>query len=422
MRYLNLMGALAATLAASSAFALGPTTTTSVQTVVSGSSAFKTNFAAEFANICQAGTLDTYSAAGSPAPNMSAYSCTLTTDTTIIPAAQAALRGLNAILYYRAEGGSAYGVAPIAKGQQIFRLVVDANCTGTSPTWTCPVTGWNFAAETGAGNIVKDTTELGVSDVEPSKFVGDNWPGGFFGAAPTAAQLANITSIKPVTGQVFAIYVNSSVSATPISLSKAAVAAILEGSATDWSAVPKLDGSGFVSATSSPITVCNRDKGSGTRAGVGFFFTGYGCTPSGVALVVSSLAINASGGSETTCIAGGAGRIGYLGFSGATDPAGMVHVNIDGIAPNLHDAAAGGYGYWFEATFNNGTALTGNDALLATLLAARIRSAATVPATNVNALVLSDFNTPVEPVSTAVNPVAVTTHSGNSCNTPISVF
>jgi len=333
-----------------------------------------------------------------------------------------ALRGLNAILYYRAEGGSAYGVAPIAKGQQIYRLVVDANCTGATPTWTCPVTGWNFAAETGTGNIIKDTTELGVSDVEPAKFTGDNWPGGFFGAAPTAAQLANITSIKPVTGQVFAIYVNTSVSSTPINLSKASVAAILEGSATDWSAVPKLDGTGFVSAVAAPITVCNRDKGSGTRAGVGFFFTGYGCTGSGAPLVVSSLAINASGSTETTCIAGGAGRIGYLGYAGPTDPAGMVHVNIDGIAPSLQGAAAGGYGYWYEATFNNGTALTGNDALLATLLANRIRSAATVPATNVNALVLSDFNTPVEPVSTSFNPIAVTTHSGNSCNTPITVF
>ena len=100
----------------------------------------------------------------------------------------------------------------------------------------------------------------------------------------------------------------------------------------------------------------------------------------------------------------------------------MVNVNIDGIAPSLHDAAAGNYAYWYEGSFNNGTALTGNESLLAAVLQARIRSATTVPAANVNALVLSDFNTPVLPVSNAFNPIAVTTHSASSCNTPITVF
>jgi ABC-type phosphate transport system substrate-binding protein len=265
--------------------------------------------------------------------------------------------------------------------------------------------------------------ELGVSDVEPAKFVGDNWPGGFFGSAPTAAQLNNITSIVPVVGQVFAIYTSANVGASPLNLSRAGIAAILQGSATNWNQVPLADGSGFVNSNL-PIKICNRDKGSGTRAGAGFFFNDYGCSASGAPLATTgALAINASTGTELTCISGAPateGRIGYAVVQNAV-PAGTSIANINGVAPSVTNAANGTYPYWYEATFNHGTNLTGNDLTLSNVLAARVQNTAVLPSPNPNLLPLADYNTPTLAIS-ATAPVAITTHSGGSCNVPATVF
>jgi len=418
MRIAKISGGVAALLAATGAYALPPTTASyDISLVVSGSSAFEPNFKAEFANICQAGTLDNYTASGSPAPGMSAYSCTTVPGA---PITDPLVQSKNVIVYYRKEGGSAYGVAPIAKGLQIYRLLVDGSCVGATPTWTCPVTGWNFAAETGAGNIVKATTELGVSDVEPSKFIGQNWPGGFFGAAPTGAQLALITNIKPIIGQVFAVYVSSDVGASPLALNRSSLAAIFQGNVADWNQVPKADGSGFVSA-GKPIVICNRDNGSGTRASAAFYFNNYLCGGPGLANT-GGLAVNASTGTELTCIAGGLGRIGYATYQGSVNPAGTSLVTINGQTPSVINAATGQYEFWYEASFNNGAALTGLDANLANVLTARVRTAANLSAANTNGLALADFNAPVTPVVDPIRAVAITTHNGNSCNQTTTVF
>jgi hypothetical protein len=421
MRIFTIAGAAAAALVATAAQALVPTTGSyDISLVVSGSSALEPTFAKEFGNICQAGTLDNYTASGSPAPAMAAFSCTTVPGA---PLTDATIENKNVIVYYRFEGGSAYGVAPIAKSTQVYRLVVDASCTGATPTWTCPVTGWNFAAESGSGNITLATTQLGISDVEPNKFVGANWPGGFFGAAPNAAQLALITSVRPIIAQVFAVYVSTNVSASNINLTRAALTEIMEGSVADWSSVPKGDNTGFVSA-GLPLVQCNRDNGSGTRAGAGFYFTEYGCGGPGLGNV-GGLAVNASTGTEVACIGtppAGKGAIGYAAYQGATNPAGTSLVLINGIQPNVKNAAAGQYDYYFEATANSGASLSGLPSNLATAIVNRLRDAANVPATNNNALALSDFNTPVVPVVDAVRPVSTTSHNGNSCNNTASVF
>jgi hypothetical protein len=349
---------------------------------------------------------------------MSAYSCTTVPGA---PITDPLVQSKNVIVYYRKEGGSAYGVAPIAKGLQIYRLLVDGSCVGATPTWTCPVTGWNFALETGAGNIVKATTELGVSDVEPAKFIGQNWPGGYFGAAPTAPQLALITNIKPIIGQVFAYYVNSGLAASPLALNRSSVSAIFQGLVADWNSVPKADGSGFVSAASVPIVICNRDNGSGTRASAAFYSNNYLCGGPGLANT-GGLPVNASTGAELTCIAGGPGRIGYATYAGASNPAGTSLVTVNGNSPSVINAATGQYEFWYEATFNNGAALTGLDANLANVLTARVRTAANLTAANTSGLALADFNTPVTPVVDPIRAVAITTHNGSSCNQTVTVF
>ena len=129
-----------------------------------------------------------------------------------------------------------------------------------------------------------------------------------------------------------------------------------------------------------------------------------------------------STGSELTCIGANAGAIGYATYQGAVDPASTSLVTINGQSPSVINAATGQYEFWYEATFNNGTALTGLDKNLSDTLTARVRKAANLPGTNVSSLALANFNTPVLPVVDAVRAVAITSHSGNSCNQTTTVF
>jgi ABC-type phosphate transport system substrate-binding protein len=190
---------------------------------------------------------------------------------------------------------------------------------------------------------------------------------------------------------------------------------------SDWNSVPKADGSGFVSAASLPIKICNRDQGSGTRASAAFYANNYLCGGPGLA-TTGGLAVNASTGTELTCISGNAGAIGYATYQGATNPAGTSLVTLNALTPSVINAATGQYEFWYEATFNNGAALTGLDSNLANALTARVRDAANLPAANVNGLALADFNTPVTPVVDPIRAVAITTHGGNSCNQTYTVF
>ncbi|HVY23175.1 MAG TPA: hypothetical protein VG962_07470 [Steroidobacteraceae bacterium] len=431
MRNLKIAAAVAATLVGGSAFAL-PANTASygVNLVVSGSSAFKVSFKAVFPTMC-ADTADLYTAAATSGatPDMLAMSCTLKNDGTL----PAAIAGKTAIAYYRSEGGSVFGVGPIAKNVQIDRLVVNSSCTGTNHSFTCPVANWNLNADTGTGNLVKDTTLLGISDVEPAQFIGGNWPSGtLLGVQPTPAQLANITNIQSAIAQVFAIYVNKSVtggSSTTVSISKQSLTSIFNGFYTDWSQVPKADGSGFFSAGA--INVCNRDVGSGTRAGAGIYFEGVGCSTAPYQLI-STPTINASTGAEISCIGGTAGSVGYANIqnlpvsAGGTSalPANTSIVWIDGVEPSPLTAATGNYDYWFEATFNSGSALASHpvENAMATYLIGRLQDATTLPGTTASPSVIAlpvGVNVPTLPQADNSHPVAIGSRSGNSCQAPV---
>ena len=416
--------AVAATLVGGAAFALPPGTTYGVKLNVAGSSAFQATFKTEFGNLCS-DTLDTYvaSVASGSAPNMQAYSCTLT-------AASGLPAGTKAIAYYRAEGGSVWGVGPIAKGLSILRLEpnVVGNCTGASPSYTCLVNGFNFNNDTiTSGAAVSAPVQLGISDVEPAQFVGENWVDSTDGAgklgagAPTTAQLANITNSVVVAGQAFAVYVNSSVSSTSINISKQSLTSIFSGLYTDWSQVPKADGSGFLPAGA--INVCLRDAGSGTQAGASIFFNNQNCSSSSFAFVGSPFPRNNSTGNATSgelgCIASHAGAIGFATIQGSA-PAGTSIVLLDGVTPSRANSANGSYGYWFEGTFNYNSTLTGsaNENALAQTLITRLQTAATIPASSANTFALPvGSNSPVLPVDTS-HPIALGTRQGNSCFLP----
>ncbi len=411
--------AVAAALVGGSAMALTPGTAHDVNLTVAGSSAFKSTFKSELASICS-DTVDQYTASGTGAPDMVAYSCTLAS-TAAVPAA---LQGKKSLVYYRSEGGSVYGVGPIAKGVQITRLKVDASCTGTSPSYSCATSGWSLAADSGSGQLEKATVQLGISDEEPAMFVGANWPAlateSIFGAAPTPAQLGNITSKQSAVGQTFAVYVNKAVTGGTagqhLNLSKQTLTSIFSGAYTNWSQVP--------GATSTDdIVVCKRESGSGTQIGADMYFNGTNCSSSAFGFVDSTVALNASGGAEKTCIGNSAnpGAIGYVAIE-ATIPSNTSIVDIDGVVPSRNNAALGSYGYWFEVSFNSGAALAATtlEKSLASTMISRLRAQATVPSTSASVFALPvGANTPsFTNAADTSHPVSLATRGGNSCALP----
>src|SRR5262245_6269581 len=132
MKNLKICAAVtAAMMMSSGAFALDQAGTAAapIQLVVAGASAARDTFQAEFQALCQAGTINLYRALPTTNQDFRAYSCTLLNAAPV----PAAIRGLNAAVYYRAEGGSGWGPGSIAKVQQIKRLTVDAGCTLATP-------------------------------------------------------------------------------------------------------------------------------------------------------------------------------------------------------------------------------------------------------------------------------------------------
>ncbi|MGC3981018.1 MAG: substrate-binding domain-containing protein [Steroidobacteraceae bacterium] len=413
---------VAAALVGSSAMALTPGTVHNVNLVVAGSSAFKSTFKSELSSICS-DTLDQYTASVSSgtAPDMVAYSCTLAS-TSAVPAA---LQGKTALVYYRSEGGSVYGVGPLAKSTQILRLNADNTCTGSSPSYSCLVSGFSLAADTGSGHLAKDTVLLGISDEEPAMFTGENWPSSssdsIFGAAPTTAQLNLITSKQSAVGQAFAVYVNSSVSASALSLSKQSLASIFSGLYTSWDQVPVYAGGSAVGT--GDIVVCKRETGSGTQIAAAMYFNGANCSPAANSFVDSTVAANNSTSTELSCIAAsGVKAIGYASIQSSV-PSGTSIVNIDGVAPSRNAAALGNYGFAYEVSFNSGAALAATtlEKSLANTMISRLRAQATVPSSSASVFALpvgSNVASFANAADTS-HPVSLGTRSGNSCSVPV---
>jgi PBP superfamily domain len=445
--YSKLALAVAATLAATSAFAaIDQNTAFDVKLNVAGSSAFRDAFKTEMGNVLcsdapvvfQTGT----------AIDLKAYGCTLKTSMTLADGSTVYTFPANktVLVYYRSEGGSVYGVGPIAKPTiQQTRLKVDSTCTGTATPFTCAVSALNLTTDVATGTgAEKGFVQLGVSDLEPTQFKGsENWPGGgFLGNAPTNTELGNITSVSSSIGQVFGVYVNLSnpgVSGGSINLTRQALTSIFSGAYTNWNQVPKADGSGKITGSSLPIKICLRDIGSGTQAGASIFFNGQNCSSAAYGFAkTGNLARNASTGSEVTCISSATNGAGTIGFAAVqtTVPAGTALVNLGGVTPSPITSANGTYDYWYEATFNSGAKLdidegplanqnaslnNSNAAAVAAIMIDRLINAATTPVVGTGAgQTQSVFSLPnaqnsvVLPVD-ASHPVATGTRGGNSC-------
>jgi hypothetical protein len=433
MRSKNLLVAAAVATAlagATSAYALNPTVTAAIPAdhvlVIAGASAARDAVEAGLSatTFCQTGTFNRYRVATTNSPDLRAYSCTLATGS---PYFNDTIEGDNVVIYYRSEGGSIWGPGAIAKNVPVARLVVNASCTQTDGTnYLCPVSNYSLAndGQTATGNITRTAVNLGVADLEPEMFSGANWvePGTPLGNEPAAGVLAALPAV-PVFGQAFGILVRSD---SPVAaLSVQDITSIFTGNYGDWSQVP---GSG----TTGPITICRRERGSGTQTGADVFFNAQNCSPSALPFVHSTdnppifgntVIENSTSSSLGTCMTANTNSIGISVANAA--PTGTKFVTIGSQAPGRATAAVGSYDYWFEATMTKAGGLTTTVGLIADGLIAVVQDDTTVPTVN-SAFALSGLG-PVSSPNAAVLPVSTTrpvalarrgSSEGNSCQKP----
>lgn len=441
MKYVKIAAAVSAVLAANSAFAIDEARTVAAEAAgnvltVAGASAARDSFLAEFASAngpCVANSVDVYRASPTPNQDFRAYSCQLK------PLAQApelgTIAGQDAVVYYRAEGGSAWGPVSLIPNNtsnspagSIKRLNVTTACVTTTvltsgrPTHDCGVTGYSLANDTAnAGSLlVNALTQLAVSDVEPKMFTDTNYPSSnaFLAFGPVqAAALKNFT-YETGYNQVFGVIVNTGGStATVLNLTRQDLAAIFSGSYSDWSQVPRQDNVSTFPA--GQIIVCRREPGSGTQVYAAAKYLNVNCGDSLPFVVDSSVGTgdgvveNGTTSTLETCVGSNPGAIGINVFKSPA-PATTRYVSINGVAPDKIAAALGQYAFWSELTFTKRVGLSGRPNILASSLIQRGQAAASVPDTASTFAIPSASNPPVVPVS-ATDPVGLGTTSGNTC-------
>jgi hypothetical protein len=445
MKHLSLIAAaVAASCVAGQALAIAPGGPFAVTLTISGASAFQGAIESELSRvgsaICNnptAGTA-TYNRFLSSANDFRAYTCNLA------PGVLSPGGGEAAAIYYRGEGGSVVGLAPLLSGTRFNGAAIPtpkrlalSGCPAGAPaagaTVTCTIGAYSLASEaagTAVTGLENATSQVGFADVEPSLFFGENYP--------TASATTGIPFLQPalsagerntlngnaevLVGQSFALVVNTSnaeLAALP-SLSKTTVSSILRGEYADWSSVPNGSG-GTVTTTSLPIKLCRREQGSGTQVAASIFFNSYPTTltPFASGDVQGALAVdlggggvveNASTGAMRTCIStptaasggGAAGGIGY--YSTEADAAGRHAIQIDNQGTSIAETAnntgvavaTGQYDFWYEEVVIKSATLGGAALTLANKLIPVTRTQATGP-TSPNITFLSPFNAAVYP-------------------------
>jgi hypothetical protein len=384
-KYPLIAAAVTAALGSVQAFAAGPPTlaqaaAAQVKFYVAGSSAAQKAFGVAVASDLCGGTanlltVSSTNSSGLTIGNFKTYSCVAAANTAI---GGSIANGTNVwTFYYRAEGGSVTGALPIAHGANLKLKQLDltntANCTASGVTGTCTVTGTPSAVGTTdgwTGAVTTHTIELGITDVEPGALIGDNYPSGYsasvFGSA-SPTDLANLNG-DPGFVQVFGIFVNTHAAGlgnvTALNLTKEAVTNILNGNYGDWSSVPDANGNP-VSTTGSPITIVNREAGSGSRTSASIYFLEDNCASSGVTMFDPGGTTGDlySTGDELTAANATGGAIAYASIDNNGSKPNLVLVSIDGVQPSQLAAAGGQYDYWVESGFvQNSVAYDANGA------------------------------------------------------------
>lgn len=329
---------LAVAVLSAQAFAHGPAVTPDLQVFISGASAQQLTLGKIVEGMMTAGTIDVFYDTATSGKDYRAYFGTVSGTGT-------ALDGKKVLIHNRAKGGSVWGVNPVARATAISRMAIDSGCTA--------VAGAVFPNATyKCANTVNAVPDAGVSDVEPSLFVGSNVAVGDSQLSDT--ERANLT-VASQNAVIMGIAVTNNMPLT--SLTRAQLTSMLTGAYSDWSQVD--------ASLSGPIIVERRVNGSGTQAGANAFFGAYPCATTGALPLANASASvpggytvvenSASGGVKSGLNADfAAGKMAIGVLSTESVPAAGTdnwhHVSIDGIAPTVANAAAGKYDYFVEQT------------------------------------------------------------------------
>jgi len=178
--------------------------------------------------------------------------------------------GTDILFVKRSEGGSVFGVDPVARASRLKSIDFDNCVVGTSPwAWSCGTKGIdpgiaNHATSSNTGLV----PDFGISDVEPAMFQEpyNTEPGTSQLSSTERARLTN----KPLNQIMMGIVATNAVSAST-HLSRANYGAMLAGRLATWNEV---DGS------YDPVVVCRRVNGSGTQVSYNWYFTGFPCNSS----------------------------------------------------------------------------------------------------------------------------------------------
>ncbi len=412
--------AAACTLAfAGQAFAaVSPSDNPTIVLHMSGSSALQNAASMIAESLFQSGQVielwdgDGSTSAGTKGSNQRAYIGYVKTGTLIDgTAVPSSIAGKEVLVYYRAQGGSVYGVVPVAEAQSIAFL--DKTTCSSASVKLNPLTNIPVYSCTGTTNAV---TEAGISDVDPAT---NNAPinsasvaGVLTFPALTATQLLNLNS-SVVLAQVFGIPVNGTsgqgslhpATAPMLNLSTAQASGLMGGTVNDWNMIDS-----SIPAGSSTIVVCRRQPGSGTQASINAWVFNAPCSsgagapmtyasgdnatykgtstvvPGGKTIVIENSSsgnvaqcmtyVNSSNGSQAidvttgNLVAPGAANsvvlnatthtyygIGVMGLDHAVGTDIYQNTNLNGITPSLANAVMGNT-IMVESTFNAGAALT----------------------------------------------------------------
>jgi ABC-type phosphate transport system substrate-binding protein len=251
------------------------------------------------------------------------------------------------------------------------------------------VTSTNGISDSWNGAVTADYVGLGVTDVEPAQLTGYDSPlsittgngdapnavayktTAFGNATPT--QMSGLSTVA-LYQQVFALAVNTSgQSFSTVNLNRETASNILLGGISDWSKAIDAGTGSPISSVSSPISVIQREYGSGTRTTANIYFNQY-CNGGGVAMKGTNapLGLNYSTGDDLTQANSTAGSIAYAVIDqlepNSTTYPNLVMVTLDGVTPSNLNAAVGKYDYWYEATFVPSSTLSGTSKTLADFL------------------------------------------------------
>lgn len=278
-------------------------------------------------------------------------------------AVPASIQGKNLYFSYYLNGGSIYGVTPVADQIPLdYMKVFGGSCNGSNECSNAAPFQYSAAPVAGA------------SDVEPAMFKGSNVRGLTFGAPQNLGDLFVDSSFNVV----FGIAVNLNLldgtvypggTGTIKSLSRSSIATIFANQKAQWDAIPEFGNmENWVNGVGTPtdIDVCRRAPGSGTQAAAQAYFLDEECSNTGRTFVTAAedparvSEISSSTKILTQCVDVKPNALAISSLEkqpGSSYGTNWAYVAIDGIPATTGNAAVGDYDYMFENSMQYNTAV-----------------------------------------------------------------